>query len=134
MMETHERARILVVDDHAELTETIVDGLLQHGYEGVGVSSGEAALRLLRTERIDALVTDLRMPELDGLTLMRTSVALDPLRPVIVMTAYGSMQTALDAVEGGSWQYLVKPFRIDMLARLLRQALANRRGRASTVR
>jgi DNA-binding NtrC family response regulator len=65
---------------------------------------------------------------------MRTSVALDPLRPVIVMTAYGSMQTALDAVEGGSWQYLVKPFRIDMLARLLRQALANRRGRASTVR
>jgi DNA-binding NtrC family response regulator len=130
-METHERARILVVDDHAELTETIVDGLLQHGYEGVGVSSGEAALCLLRTERIDALVTDLRMPELDGLTLMRTSVALDPLRPVIVMTAYGSMQTALDAVEGGSWQYLVKPFRIDMLARLLRQALE---GRAGTVR
>jgi DNA-binding NtrC family response regulator len=67
------------------------------------------------------------MPELDGLTLLRTSVALDPLRPVIVMTAYGSMQTALDAVEGGSWQYLVKPFRIDMLARLLRHALAGRR-------
>jgi DNA-binding NtrC family response regulator len=126
MTDLQERARVLVVDDHVEMTATIVDGLLQHGYEGVGVSSGEAALRLLRTERIDALVTDLRMPELDGLTLLRTSVALDPLRPVIVMTAYGSMQTALDAVEGGSFQYLVKPFRIDLLARILRQALEGR--------
>jgi DNA-binding NtrC family response regulator len=123
-----ERPRVLVVDDHVEMAETIVDGLFQHGYEGVGVYSGEAALRLLRTERIDALVTDLRMPELDGLTLLRASVNLDPLRPVIVMTAYGSLETALDAVEGGTWQYLVKPFRIDLLARLLRQALEARHG------
>jgi DNA-binding NtrC family response regulator len=111
------------------MAETIVDGLLEHGYEGIALTSGAAALRLLRTERIDALVTDLRMPELDGLTLLRTSAALDPLRPVIVMTAYGSVETALEAVDGGTWQYLIKPFRIDLLARLLHEALGARRAR-----
>ncbi len=125
----HDRLRVLVVDDHIELVETIVDGLVSHGYEGIGVSSGEAALQVLRTERVDALVTDLRMPGLDGLTLLRTSVALDPLRPVVVMTAHGSLETALAAAQGGTWQYLVKPFRVDVLDRLLRQALEARAGR-----
>lgn len=129
MLSDAEQHRVLVVDDNAALAETIADGLLERGYEALAVTSGEAALRLLRTERIDALVTDVRMPRMDGLTLLRTAMVLDPLRPVIVMTAYGSLDTALEAGARGTWHYLIKPFRIEHLAGLLGQSLEARRGR-----
>jgi DNA-binding NtrC family response regulator len=123
------RTRILVVDDHPEMAEMVADDLCQRGYEAWAVSTGHDALRLLRSEHIDGLVTDLRMPKVDGLSLLRASAALDPGRPVIVMTAYGSIDTAIEAVECGTWQYLIKPFRMDVLARLLEGALGLRHGR-----
>jgi DNA-binding NtrC family response regulator len=129
MLSHARQPRVLVVDDNAELAETIADGLLEHGYQAQAVTSGEAALQLLRTERIDALITDVRMPRMDGFTLLRSAVALDPSRPVIVMTAYGSVSSALEAAIGGGWQYLIKPFRIEQLAGLLRQSLGESRVR-----
>jgi DNA-binding NtrC family response regulator len=123
MHSSDKRARILVVDDQPEMAEMVADGLCQRGYEGWAVARGSDALHLLRTQHIDALVTDLRMPGVDGLSLLRASAALDPGRPVIVMTAYGSVDTAIEAVECGTWQYLIKPFRMDVLARLLEQAI-----------
>ncbi len=127
MHRSAERSRILVVDDQSEMAEMIADDLSQRGYEAWAVSSGRDALQLIGGERIDALVTDFRMPGVDGLMLLRASAALDPRRPVILMTAYGSIETAMKAVECGSWQYLIKPFRMDLLARLLEQALGLRR-------
>lgn len=121
---SRERRRVLVVDDRAEMAEMIAEELSERGFDVCAITSGREALNLLQTERIDALVTDLRMPEVDGLTLLRTSLALDPSRPVIMMTAYGSLETALEAVNGGTWQYLTKPFRVDLLARLLEAALS----------
>jgi len=121
-----EPARILVVDDEAEMAEVIAENLHERGYDTVSVSSSAEALRLLKEARIDALVTDLRMPEIDGLALLRASRALDPSRPVIVITAYGSLSTAMQAVDDGTWHYLTKPFRLDVLARLLEQALSAR--------
>ncbi len=124
-----ERTRVLVVDDRAEMAELIAEELSERGYECFAVASGVDALHRLKAERVDALVTDLRMPHVDGLTLLRASRTLDPTRPVIVMTAYGSMETAMEAVEAGTWQYLTKPFRMDVLVRLLEQALRSRDGR-----
>ena len=129
MLDSGERPRILVVDDQPEMAEMVADGLCQRGYEGWAVATGREALHLLRTQHIDALVTDLRMPGVDGLSLLRASAALDPRRPVIVMTAYGSIDTAIEAAECGTWQYLIKPFRMDVLARLLEQAIGLRHGR-----
>jgi DNA-binding NtrC family response regulator len=63
------------------------------------------------------------MPEVDGLSLLRASIELDPSRPVIVMTAYSAFDTAMEASGGGAFQYLMKPFRLDALARVLEQAL-----------
>jgi two-component system response regulator AtoC len=126
---SRERSRVLVVDDRAEMAEVIAEELGERGFDVCAITSGREALSLLQTERIDALVTDLRMPEVDGLTLLRTSIALDPSRPVIMMTAYGSLETALEAVNGGTWQYLTKPFRVDLLARLLEAALSLRHAR-----
>jgi len=118
--------RVLVVDDRAEMAEMIADDLCDRGYEGRAVVSGKEALQILRTECIDALVTDLRMPEIDGLDLLRASIALDPSRPVIMMTAYGTLDTAIEATGNGAFQYLTKPFRLDALARILNHALRPR--------
>jgi DNA-binding NtrC family response regulator len=121
-----ESTRVLVVDDRLEMAETIADNLCDRGFRAVAVSSGREALRVLRTERVDALVTDLRMPEFDGLNLLRASLELDPSRPVVMMTAYGTLDTAMEATGAGVFQYLIKPFRLDALVRILEQALLRR--------
>ena len=71
---------------------------------------------------MDVLVTDLRMPGIDGLDLLTASVELDPSRTVILMTGYGTPATALEATQRGAFQYLTKPFRLDALVRILEQA------------
>jgi DNA-binding NtrC family response regulator len=118
--------RILVVDDKADMAEMVADDLRDRGYEGVAVSSGAEALRLLQAERFDALVTDLRMPDVDGFALLRASQSLDPSRPVILMTAFAAIDTAMRAFDVGAYQYLTKPFRLDSLAKVLEQALRRR--------
>jgi DNA-binding NtrC family response regulator len=115
--------RVLVVDDRPEMAEMIADDLDDRGYETVAVSSGREALRVLTSERIDVLVTDLRMPEVDGLRLLRASRELDPSRPVILMTAFEALDNAIEASELGVCHYLTKPFRLDLLARLLQRAI-----------
>jgi len=123
MRPSADRPRILVVDDLPEMSEMIADDLCDRGYDGVAVASGREALRRLRTERVDLLLTDLQMPEVGGLTLLRESLELDPARPVIVLTAHGSVETAVRATCGGACHYLTKPFRLDVLSRLIRSAL-----------
>jgi two-component system, NtrC family, response regulator HydG len=116
--------RVLVVDDLVEMAETIVEDLRDLGYDGLAVSSGERALRVLETQRIDVLITDVRMPGIDGLDLLRSSLELDPSRPVILMTGYATLGTAVAATGRGAFHYLTKPFRLDALIRVLDQALA----------
>jgi DNA-binding NtrC family response regulator len=123
MAEKRPPARVLVVDDRPEMAEMIADDLCERGYESVAVFSGRVALRMLRTERIDVLVTDLRMPHVDGIALLHASRELDPSRPVILMTAFESIDTAIAASEHGVCHYLTKPFRLDLLARLLEHAM-----------
>ena len=91
--------RVLVVDDERSLAETVADGLAERGFDAVPVASGRKAELLLAAEKYDVLVTDLRMPDLDGLTLLARSRSLEPSRPVIVMTAYGAIDTAIEAID-----------------------------------
>jgi DNA-binding NtrC family response regulator len=123
MSSPREPTCVLVVDDHHEMAEMIADDLGDRGYESIAVTSGEEALRVLRARRVDVLVTDLRMPGVDGFDLVRASIELDPSRTVILMTAYGTLDTALEATGRGVFQYLTKPFRLDTLVRVLEQAL-----------
>jgi DNA-binding NtrC family response regulator len=117
-----QRMRVLVVDDRPEMAEMIADHLCDRGYEATAMSSGEEALRVLRTRRVDVLVTDLRMPDVDGFDLLSESMDLDPSRTVILMTGYGGLDTALEATQRGAFQFLTKPFRLDALVRVLEQA------------
>jgi DNA-binding NtrC family response regulator len=114
--------RVLVVDDRPEMADMIADHLCDRGYEATATSSGEEALQVLRTRSVDVLVTDLRMPDVDGFDLLSASMDLDPSRTVILMTGYGSLDTALEATRRGAFQFLTKPFRLDALVRILEQA------------
>jgi two-component system response regulator HydG len=122
-MGSSETRRILVVDDRPEMAEMIADDLCDRGYEGIAVTSGREALRMLRAQHFDVLVTDLRMPEMDGLALLRAALELDPTRPVILLTAHGTVETAVEATGRGAYHYLTKPFRLETLFRLIEQAL-----------
>lgn len=123
MFEQDQPARILVVDDRPELAEMIAEDLRDRGYDSLAVTSAHAALRILDSQRIDALISDVRMPDMDGLALLRESRKLDPSRPVILMTAFETLETAIEASEQGVCHYLTKPFRLDLLARLLEQSI-----------
>jgi DNA-binding NtrC family response regulator len=115
--------RILVVDDELEMAAVIADELGDRGYSAVAIRSGREAIERLRHEPFDALVTDLRMPDVDGLRLLRVSRALDPSRPVIVMTGHGAIDTALEAAGQGAFHYLTKPFSLTHLVELIETAL-----------
>src|SRR6185436_16423146 len=99
------------------------EGLVDRGYDAVPIGSGREAIDLITTGRFDAVVTDLRMPRVDGLELLSVSRKLDPQRPVIVMTAYSAIDTAVESIRQGAYHYLTKPFKQDELAIFLERAL-----------
>jgi two-component system response regulator HydG len=117
------RSRVLVVDDNLEMARTICEGLADRGYDAQAVGSGRDAEARLGAERFDAVVTDLRMPSIDGLEVLSASRRLDPDRPVIVMTAYSAVDTAVESIRRGAYHYLTKPFKQDELAIFLQRAL-----------
>jgi two-component system response regulator HydG len=129
-------ARVLVVDDQSEMAETLAEGLADRGYLAFACSSSRAAAERITKEPFDAIVTDLRMPDIDGLGLLALSRAAAPERPVIVMTAYGAIETAVDAIRRGAYHYLTKPFALDELALFVGRAVddAHLRSEARSLR
>ena len=119
----------MVVDDNVEMARTLADGLAERGYEAIALGSGREAGERLATERFDAIVTDLRMPDLDGFEILTRSRALDPDRPVIVMTAFSAIDSAVQSIRQGAYHYLTKPFKQDELALFLDRAFADLRVR-----
>jgi two-component system response regulator HydG len=117
--------RVLVVDDKVALAETLADGLGDRGYSARAVGSGRAALAAIEAGDLDLLVTDLRMPDLDGLALLDAARAAGDI-PVIVMTAYGAVDSAVEAIRRGAYHYLTKPFKLDELLVFVERALAER--------
>ena len=118
-----ERARVLVVDDNLEMARTLCDGLGDHGYQAIAVSSGAEAIARLEAGGVDAVVTDLRMPNVDGLAVLESSRRLEPGRPVIIMTAFSAIDSAVESIRRGANHYLTKPFKQDELLIFLERAL-----------
>jgi two-component system response regulator HydG len=120
---------VLVVDDEIQMAEMLADGLADRGYQAVAVASSEAAMARIADEPIDALVTDLRMPRVDGLELLAAARRRLPDLPVIVMTAYGAIDSAVESIHRGAFHYLTKPFKLDELVLFLGRALDDLRVR-----
>jgi two-component system response regulator HydG len=121
--------RVLVVDDAIQMAETVADGLSDRGYDAMAVAGGEQAIARLHAEPFAALVTDLRMPGVDGLALLAAARRISPELPVIVMTAHGAIDSAIESIRQGASHYLTKPFKIEELVLFLDGALDERRVR-----
>jgi len=104
---------VLVVDDEDTFRERLVRALCDRGFEASGVASAEEAIAAARLESPECAVIDLRMPGLSGLHAVRELHRLDPTSRLVVLTGYGSIATALDAVRSGAVHYLTKPADID---------------------
>ncbi len=113
---------ILIADDEESIRHLLTVLLTERGYDVRAVSDGEEALRELQARDYHALVTDVRMPKLDGLALVRAAQAASPETTIIVMSAYGSHQLAIEAMKAGAYDYLGKPFRPDEVLLVLRKA------------
>ena len=117
---------MLVVDDDRVFAETVADGLEAIGWSATAWSDARAAAEAIQARQFDALVTDLRMPELDGLKLLALAKQSSPERPVIIMTAFSAIDSAVECVRQGAYHYLTKPFKVAELDLFLQRALENR--------
>lgn len=114
---------ILVVDDEVELKNVLVEALVSQGYQTTGVNSGAEALAAIRTQAFDAVLTDLMMPGMDGVALVQEALQIDPHLVCIVMTGQGTIQTAVEAMKVGAFDYVLKPFRLQTLLPLVSRAI-----------
>ncbi|WP_025322432.1 sigma-54-dependent transcriptional regulator [Deferrisoma camini] len=127
-------ARVLVVDDDASLRRILEYNLAQEGYAVATAASGEEALERLEKASFDLVVTDIKMPGMDGMDLLRRIKAESPETQVIVITAFGTIEMAVEAMKAGAAEYITKPFNRDELKLAVRKALRIRNLEAENVR
>lgn len=118
---------ILVVDDEANARSALAELLREEGYTVETAADGFKALPKLDEFSPDVIVTDLKMPGLDGLGLMRKALEQEPERAVIMMTAFGAVDTAVAAMRAGAADYLTKPINFDELLLVVERAIERRR-------
>jgi nitrogen regulation protein NR(I) len=117
------RKQILVVDDEANLRRVLAAQLGREGYEVHLAEDGEQGLAFLRDHHIDLVITDLRMPKIDGMELLRVALRENPQLPVVLLTAHGTVDNAVEALKTGAFDYLTKPFDKDEVLAIVHKAL-----------
>jgi DNA-binding NtrC family response regulator len=121
-----ERPVIFIVDDEKNTREGLKKALESAGYRILLAADGEETLRIMKSERVDLLLTDLRMPGMDGLELLRKVIGIQPGVITILLTAYGTVETAVQAMKEGAYDYITKPINIDRLEIIVQRALSTR--------
>jgi two-component system response regulator PilR (NtrC family) len=119
--------KILVVDDEQSLREVLSIMLKRTGYAVTSVADGEEAVELLGKEIFDLVITDLRMPKMDGMEVLRAAKSASPETVVLVITAFATADSAVEAMKQGAFDYLTKPFQVDEVQLIIRNALEKRR-------
>jgi two-component system, NtrC family, response regulator AtoC len=120
---TEPTGSVLVVDDDAAVGKVLVALLVQAGMSASHVTSGDEAIRALEKKPVDVVLTDLRMPGMDGMNLLSNLVARSPDLPVIVLTAHGTVPLAVEAMRAGAADFLLKPFDRDQIVFVVRKAI-----------
>ena len=118
-----EKKKILVVDDEQNSREGLTKILFKEGYDVVAAESGEGALAEAKKQDFDLIITDLRMPEISGIDVLEKIRAKKPDIGVIIVTAYGEVNSYLKAMTLGAFEYLNKPIKLDELRRVISKAL-----------
>jgi FixJ family two-component response regulator len=119
-------SKVLVLDDERIVLESVSRILEEQGYLVETHQAAKSALEALRTDKFQLLITDLRIPDLDGLQVMKESKRIDPDIPIVVLTAYASVDTAREALKSGAVDYVKKPFTPEQLIDLVQRVLASR--------
>ena len=119
--------KILVVDDEQSMRDVLSIMLKRAGYGVTTASDGEEAVGHIHKEIFDLVITDLRMPKMGGLEVLKTVKACSPETVVLVITAFASAESAVEAMKHGAYDYLTKPFQVDEVQLIIRNALERRR-------
>ncbi len=114
---------VLIVDDEQVLRESMASLLKDEGYESIQAPNGRVAYEILLDREVDVVLSDVRMPEMDGMDLLAHLKQLAPQTPVIMMTGYGTVENAVDAIRTGAWDYLLKPVQFDDLLHKIKRAI-----------
>lgn len=115
---------ILVIDDEKDVCDSFQDTLPEEGYGVVTALNGEDALALVKKERPDVVLLDIRMPGLDGIEVLEKIKKIDKNIAVVMITGYGDLKTARKAMRLGAFDYVTKPFNLDFIKAVLRDALS----------
>ena len=129
-----ERGRLLVIDDEEDIREMLEFVLSSDGFTVVTADGGLAALEIAEERRFDVAITDMKMPDMDGLETLAALKKLDGSLEVIVVTGYASEQTAAECIKLGAYAYLRKPFEVADLLALIERAMAHREDGAADAR
>src|SRR5271170_633924 len=121
------KPKLVIVDDETEQMKALCNTLQDQGYETTGFASALAALKVMENSTFDLLLTDLMMPEMDGITLLQAAREKDRNLVGIIMTGEGTITTAVEAMKSGALDYILKPFKLKAILPVLERALAVRR-------
>src|SRR5439155_5568856 len=128
-----QRPRVLVVDDEQSMRELLAIVLKREGYDVVLADSGAAAIEALERERVDVLISDIKMADVSGVDVLRAAKRIDQDILGIMITAFASTDTAVEAMRLGACDYLSKPFDVDLLKMKVREKIENRQIRQENV-
>src|SRR5580698_5914030 len=121
-----ERKQVLIVDDEPNLRKILSAQLSRDGYDVLTAEDGEQGLAQLREHHIDLIITDLKMPRVDGMTLLKRALEEEPEIPVVMITAHGTIDTAVEALKRGAFDFVTKPFDKDEVRQIVGKALKTR--------
>lgn len=116
-----QKVKILIVDDEAVMRDTMSDWLLEKGFNVVSVTSGMEAIEKVKTGSFNIAFVDMKMPGLDGLEVLRAMKRIDPETAVVIMTAYATIETAIEAMKEGAYEYMIKPFSLDVVELIVKK-------------
>jgi two-component system OmpR family response regulator len=122
-----ENLRVLVVDDEADFLETIVKRLQRRKIDAYGVDGGKKALEIVENERFDVVVLDILMPGMDGIETLKLLKKKKPFIEVIILTGHGSVESGLQGMQFGAFDYIMKPADLDELLEKIQQAYERKR-------
>ncbi len=125
--------RLLLVDDEPSILSVLSTLLKAEGYEVLPTQEGEKAVELIKNDEFDLMISDIRMSPIDGMELLKLAHDNRPTMPVIMLTAYGSVETAIEALKLGAFDYVTKPFKVDELLITVERALEYNRAETENV-
>jgi len=118
-----QKTKILIIDDEAIALRNLEHIMKKEGYEVTGTSKGHNAIKLIEEQQFDVILTDLKMDKVDGMQILKRSRELYPETEVIMITGYATVQTAIQAIKKGAYDYIAKPFKLDEVRRVVREAI-----------